>query len=171
MPRVQYPEPKVQSPEPKTARSAAPLTPRERSVVAAVLEGSTNKAIAAKLGLREQTVKNHLSSIFAKLGLANRLELALFAMERKMNRVPEGSGIGDRRGTGDPRPGIGDRSRPVRSSLRPDPKALHAFTPVNTTAASWRTRARVAIARLARRSAWSRSWSPSSEPRAPSPGP
>ena len=118
MPRVQYPEPKVQSPEPKTARSAAPLTPRERSVVAAVLEGSTNKAIAAKLGLREQTVKNHLSSIFAKLGLANRLELALFAMERKMNRVPEG--VGDRGSEGNRGPEAGDRGSEPSGAIKPE---------------------------------------------------
>ncbi len=112
MPRAKSPEPKAESPEPRAARRAAPLTPRERSVVAAVLEGSTNKVIAAKLGLREQTVKNHLSSIFGKLGLANRLELALFAMEREiLQQGPEGN-----RG-----PEVGDRGSEPSSATKPEP--------------------------------------------------
>jgi len=59
------------------------LTPREREIVRAVLDGSTNQAIARTLGLREQTVKNYLSSIFDKLRVANRLELALYALDRR----------------------------------------------------------------------------------------
>ena len=40
--------------------------------------GATNKEIALRLGLREQTVKNRLSAIYGKLGLRNRLELAVY---------------------------------------------------------------------------------------------
>ncbi len=39
--------------------------------------GATNREIAARMGLREQTVKNRLSTIYGKLGLRNRLELAV----------------------------------------------------------------------------------------------
>lgn len=100
MPRAKSPEPKAHGVPPKAHRSAA-LTPRERSVVAAVLEGSTNKVIADKLGLQEQTVKNHLSSIFDKLGVANRLELALFAIEHLAKADAsraQGAGLRARRG-------------------------------------------------------------------------
>ena len=52
------------------------LTPRQRQV-SALLAGSTNREIARRLGLQEQTVKNQLSVIYGKLGVRNRLELAV----------------------------------------------------------------------------------------------
>jgi DNA-binding CsgD family transcriptional regulator len=55
-----------------------PLTDREQVVVRILASGATNKEIAARLGLREQTVKNRLSNIYEKLGLRNRLELAIY---------------------------------------------------------------------------------------------
>jgi two-component system nitrate/nitrite response regulator NarL len=58
---------------------SARLTPRERHLVRALLAGSTNREIAARLGLREQTVKNQLTVIYGKLGVRNRLELAVHA--------------------------------------------------------------------------------------------
>ena len=57
----------------------ARLTPRQRRLVRALLEGSTNREIAGRLGLREQTVRNQLSVIYGKLGVRNRLELAVHA--------------------------------------------------------------------------------------------
>ena len=44
-----------------------------------------NKEIAGKLYVAEQTVKNHLYKIFDKLGVADRVELALYALERKVD--------------------------------------------------------------------------------------
>ena len=55
------------------------ITPRELEVVAAVVAGRTNKVIAEGLSLSEQTVKHQLTSIFDKLGVSGRLELAVFA--------------------------------------------------------------------------------------------
>lgn len=55
-----------------------PLTDREQVMVRILASGATNKEIAARLGLREQTVKNRLSNIYEKLGLRNRLELAIY---------------------------------------------------------------------------------------------
>jgi two-component system nitrate/nitrite response regulator NarL len=71
---------------PKRAPScpADALTPREIQVVAAVMRGAANRQISLEFGVGEQTVKNHLSSIFAKLGVANRLELALFAVNHRL---------------------------------------------------------------------------------------
>jgi DNA-binding NarL/FixJ family response regulator len=51
-----------------------PLTPREREVLEALAEGLPNKAIAARLGISDQTVKFHVASICGKLGAANRTE-------------------------------------------------------------------------------------------------
>ncbi len=64
------------------------LTRREMQMVAAIVEGSSNRDIAGKFGVREDTVKHHLTSIFSKLGVTTRLELALFALEHKL--VPKG---------------------------------------------------------------------------------
>ena len=55
------------------------LTARERQVARAVARGHSNREIARGLGVKEQTVKNHLSAIYAKLGVRNRLALALEA--------------------------------------------------------------------------------------------
>lgn len=55
------------------------LSPRECEVVRLVSKGYKNKAISASLSITEQTVKNHLHNIYAKLGCSDRLELALCA--------------------------------------------------------------------------------------------
>jgi DNA-binding NarL/FixJ family response regulator len=60
------------------------LSPRELKVVAAIVEGCTNKDIARKFSLSEQTVKHHLTNIYAKVGVSNRLELAFFALHHKL---------------------------------------------------------------------------------------
>ncbi len=57
-----------------------PLTPREREVLALIGRGMANKAIARELGLAEKTVKTHVSSILAKLGVADRTQAALYAV-------------------------------------------------------------------------------------------
>ena len=64
------------------------LTRREMQMVAAIVEGSSNRDIAERFGVREDTVKHHLTSIFSKVGVTTRLELALFALEHKL--VPKG---------------------------------------------------------------------------------
>jgi len=65
-------------------RSKFGLTPRELEIVGAIVAGYTNKDIAEKFSLSEQTVKHHLSSIFDKLGVSNRLELGLFAVNHRL---------------------------------------------------------------------------------------
>ena len=60
------------------------LTARELEVVSLITEGSTNKYIAQTFGISEETVKRHLTNIFNKLGVGNRLELALFALNHNL---------------------------------------------------------------------------------------
>jgi DNA-binding NarL/FixJ family response regulator len=62
---------------------ASSLTPREVDIVRRVARGASNKDIAAHLDMGEQTVKNHLRRIFRKLQVANRVELALMAIEHE----------------------------------------------------------------------------------------
>jgi DNA-binding NarL/FixJ family response regulator len=66
------------------APGAHGLTPRERDIVAAIVAGQANKDIARSLGISEETVKHHLTSIFNKLGVSNRLELALLAVNQRL---------------------------------------------------------------------------------------
>jgi DNA-binding NarL/FixJ family response regulator len=60
------------------------LTPRERQVIATIVAGYTNKEIAKKFSISEQTVKHHLTHIFKKLSVSNRLELVLFAITQHL---------------------------------------------------------------------------------------
>ena len=64
------------------------LTQREREVVALIVEGLKNKQIAERMFISETTVTHHLSSIYAKLGVADRLELVIYAFANKIARKP-----------------------------------------------------------------------------------
>jgi two-component system, NarL family, nitrate/nitrite response regulator NarL len=72
------------SDEPKAARKTFGLTARELDVVTAIVSGFTNREIAQKFSISEQTVKHHLRNIFDKVGVSNRLELALFAINHQL---------------------------------------------------------------------------------------
>jgi two-component system, NarL family, nitrate/nitrite response regulator NarL len=61
------------------------LTRRQLEIVACVVSGLANRDIARKLSISEDTVKHHLTQIFSKTGVSNRLELALFAMHHQLN--------------------------------------------------------------------------------------
>lgn len=58
------------------------LTPRELNVLSCAADGSTNQIIASDLGISENTVKYHLSSIYAKLGVSRRSEMVFEAIRR-----------------------------------------------------------------------------------------
>ncbi len=66
-------------------RERAPLSTREREIVALVAQGYKNKEMAEKMFISEQTVKNHLHNIFDKLGVSDRLELALYAIHKGLH--------------------------------------------------------------------------------------
>ena len=61
------------------------LTLRERQIVSAVVDAYQNKEIAEKFAISEKTVKHHLTNIFNKVGVSNRLELALFAVHHRLD--------------------------------------------------------------------------------------
>jgi len=94
----------------RSVRPAAPaapppknfgLTPRELQAVNMVVSGYSNRDIGKKLGVSEQTVKHHLTRAFDKLGVYNRLELALFAVDHRLGAAEE-AGIEAPHGTQDP---------------------------------------------------------------------
>lgn len=75
--------------ETETEREAAAfkdLSEREMEVLAQVAKGKSNGDIAAELSLSEKTVRNHVSTILAKLGLTNRIEAATYAVRHHLER-------------------------------------------------------------------------------------
>ena len=57
------------------------VTPREREIIDALLVAASNRAIAERLGISEQSVKNRLTGLYKKLGVGNRVELILVLMK------------------------------------------------------------------------------------------
>lgn len=60
------------------------LTPRELDIAGAVTSGLSNREIARQFSLSEETVKHHLTKIYSKVGVTNRLELAVFAINERL---------------------------------------------------------------------------------------
>jgi DNA-binding NarL/FixJ family response regulator len=70
---------------PTRGRERSPLSQREREIVGLVAQGYKNREMAEKMFISEQTVKNHLHNIFDKLGVSDRLELALYAIHKGLH--------------------------------------------------------------------------------------
>jgi DNA-binding NarL/FixJ family response regulator len=60
------------------------LTPRERRILKLVVDGCTNEQIATRLHLGTQTVKNQVSALMAKVGVRNRVQLAVYAVRHEL---------------------------------------------------------------------------------------
>lgn len=69
----------------KVTRERAQLSQREREIIVLIAQGYKNKEIAEKMFITEQTVKNHLHNIFDKVGVSDRLELALYAIHNSLH--------------------------------------------------------------------------------------
>jgi NarL family two-component system response regulator LiaR len=67
-----------------TAAPSDDLTPREREVLALLIDGHTNAEIAARLGLSLYTVKNHVRNLLAKLGVNSRTEAVSLTLQRRL---------------------------------------------------------------------------------------
>jgi DNA-binding NarL/FixJ family response regulator len=78
-----------QGSRPSGSRPKVQLTPKESLIVSCVTQGMKNKEIAVRVGTTEQVVKNYLRKVYDKLGVADRLELALFCLN---NRVIDNEG-------------------------------------------------------------------------------
>jgi two-component system nitrate/nitrite response regulator NarL len=63
------------------------LTPREMEMICAIVSGYSNREIARKYSISEDTVKHHVTNVFDKVGVCNRLELALFAIHHGLARM------------------------------------------------------------------------------------
>lgn len=64
------------------------LTEREKQVVGLICKGCKNKEVAERLAITETTVRHHLTSIFEKLGIKNRLELVIYAFKNNWEKLP-----------------------------------------------------------------------------------
>ena len=67
----------------------AKLTDREREVIMLIGEGIKNRQIAARLYISEATVRHHLTSVFAKLGVTDRFELVIYAFQHGLAKLPQ----------------------------------------------------------------------------------
>ncbi len=65
----------------------SPLSPRELEILIYLTQGQSNKEIAMRLGISHQTVKNHLASLFRKLGVQDRTQAVLFALQRGLVKM------------------------------------------------------------------------------------
>src|SRR4029079_13567342 len=75
---------RTQGTRPQTSRTKVQLTPKEALIVSCVTQGMKNKEIAIRVGTTEQVVKNYLRKVYDKLGVADRLELALYCLNNRV---------------------------------------------------------------------------------------
>jgi DNA-binding NarL/FixJ family response regulator len=77
---------RTQGIRPAGSRPKVQLTPKESLIVSCVTQGMKNKEIAVRVGTTEQVVKNYLRKVYDKLGVADRLELALYCLNHRVTQ-------------------------------------------------------------------------------------
>jgi DNA-binding NarL/FixJ family response regulator len=93
-----------QGSRPAGSRPKVQLTPKESLIVSCVTQGMKNKEIALRVGTTEQVVKNYLRKVYDKLGVADRLELALYCLNHhvvdnaKVPPLPAGATVANGNG-------------------------------------------------------------------------
>jgi DNA-binding NarL/FixJ family response regulator len=78
-------------------RALTALSLREREILELLAEGASNPAVAERLGISGHTVKDHISAVYAKLGVRNRIQAARVLWQARADR-PQGDAGGERRG-------------------------------------------------------------------------
>ena len=78
----------LRSTQERPRRPADTLTGRERTIISYLIQGWRNREIGRQLSITEQTVKNHLRSIYDKVGVSDRLELVLYAIHQRLELPP-----------------------------------------------------------------------------------
>jgi len=86
--RVQQDSAHISVPGSSKAHKPCPLTKRELEIVQLIVQGQNTADISERLDIGNQTVKNHIHHIFIKLGVSDRLELALYAIHNGLHLVP-----------------------------------------------------------------------------------
>lgn len=84
----QFWSPRIEAPNPDEAARIAQLTEREREVIGLIGEGLRNQQIADRLSISVITVRHHLSSVFAKLDVGDRFELAIYSYRHGLAKLP-----------------------------------------------------------------------------------
>jgi DNA-binding NarL/FixJ family response regulator len=91
---------RAQGNRPAGSRPKVQLTPKESLIVSCVTQGMKNKEIALRVGTTEQVVKNYLRKVYDKLGVADRLELALYCLNHRVLEAEKKAGPPDQPGNG-----------------------------------------------------------------------
>jgi DNA-binding NarL/FixJ family response regulator len=74
--------------QPVNPRPVDTLTRREKTIISYLMQGWRNREISTHLSISEQTVKNHLRTIYDKVGVSDRLELVLYAIHQRLELPP-----------------------------------------------------------------------------------
>jgi two-component system nitrate/nitrite response regulator NarL len=74
-------------------RSQPRLSPKEHAIIYCITQGKRNKEIATQIGTTEQVIKNYLRKIYDKLGVSDRLELALYCLHHQLTPDAPGNGL------------------------------------------------------------------------------
>jgi two-component system, NarL family, nitrate/nitrite response regulator NarL len=75
------------------ARNQPPLSPKELAIITCITQGARNKDIASQLGTTEQVIKNYLRKLYDKLGVSDRIELALYGLGKQLDETKSESGF------------------------------------------------------------------------------
>ena len=82
-------------------RNQPRLSPKEMAIITCITQGKRNKEIAFQLGTTEQVIKNYLRKIYDKLGVSDRLELALYCLHNKIIQADVDEEVTGEKGSGE----------------------------------------------------------------------
>jgi DNA-binding CsgD family transcriptional regulator len=104
------------------SRTQPRLSPKELAIITSIMQGKRNKEIAGLLGTSEQTVKNYLRKVYGKLGVSDRLELALYCEHHQLHKKGNQHNCPEVSVKNTPAPPGADRWQ-SRPQVSPDPES------------------------------------------------